>query len=494
MQDMRSTLTERGIVERSPRTKGMLELAIVGTLVIIVGDTQGLSLIPLIGQLQTDFGLSAAQVGWIIAATALSGASAVPTLLRMGDRWGMRKILLGSLAIGTLANVLAAVAPDGQTTLLIARILLGLTGVSTPIMYAILRDRAKSQEELQSGTGILTAATGFGVAIGFLIGGVVVHLDGTARTVFWITAAMSLVVLVAAYLLVPEIDTRTDVPLDVVGVVLLAAGMFAISLGFNKGGEWGWGTGLSVVAAGVVIIALFCVWELRIKHPMVDLRVISNLRVMPAMIATAVLGGALATVASLTTSTFVQTPAAVGYGLTATPLEAAFYLMPIAVFAVIGGSLATFVIRLTSERIAAAGSTLLLIPTFLWMAANHSEPWNYIVGLSIFGACFAVGYAALYAMFLSGARRGEAGLVTGAGSMFIVAAAGGGVTAFTVLLTSKMVTLPANPPVQIPDGQNYALLWLLAAGMAGLCFLLVAITKRPIFSEELAENAVTVGH
>ncbi len=86
----------------------------VAVLVVLLTDTQGLALIPLVGQMKIDFALATTQVGWILTATQLAGAATAPALLRMGEMFGMRKILLGSLVLGAAGNVICAVAPNRQ--------------------------------------------------------------------------------------------------------------------------------------------------------------------------------------------------------------------------------------------------------------------------------------------------------------------------------------------------------------------------------------------
>ncbi len=295
--------TGTAVRDRSSKTSSILSLSVVGILVIVLADTQGLALIPLVGRLGTDFGLTTAQVGWIISATFLAGAATIPTLLRMADMLGMRKILLGSLVLGAIGNVICAAAPNGQGLLLTGRIVVGIGGVSTPLIYAILRAQSRSEREVQRGSGLLSAATGIGGMVGFFVGGVVVHYGGSSRTVFWVTAAFAVVVFAAAYVLIPEITTRTRIPIDVVGMFLVAVGLFSAVLGVSKGNAWGWTSGLTLtlLLGGLGVLVLFCVWELNIKHPMVNLRVIANRRVLPPMIGAAFIGG-FAIYASLSTS------------------------------------------------------------------------------------------------------------------------------------------------------------------------------------------------
>jgi predicted MFS family arabinose efflux permease len=115
MKDVASPgATGTTVPARSSTTASILALSVVAVLVVLLTDTQGLALIPLVGQMKIDFALATTQVGWILTATQLAGAATAPALLRMGEMFGMRKILLGSLVLGAAGNVICAVAPNGQ--------------------------------------------------------------------------------------------------------------------------------------------------------------------------------------------------------------------------------------------------------------------------------------------------------------------------------------------------------------------------------------------
>jgi MFS family permease len=124
------------------------------------------------------------------------------------------------------------------------------------------------------------------------------------------------------------------------------------------------------------------------------------------------------------------------------------------------------------------------------MSANHSEAWNYLVGLAFVGFGFGVAYAALYAMYLSGARLGESGLVTGAGQLVVGLVGAIGTTIYTAILTANITVVSTDPPVAVPSAHGYTNLWLVPALFAVGAVLLVGITRSVIFRQELAENTV----
>jgi MFS family permease len=137
-------------------------VAVLGGVILLVADAWGLSLIPLVANLEKVYSLSASEAAWVLAVAGLVAAGFVPTLARLGDRLGMRPLVLASLAVAVLGNLICAVAP-GFVLLLIGRALLGLSA-ALPLVYALIRVRGTSASRVTRGIAILTAAAGVGVA------------------------------------------------------------------------------------------------------------------------------------------------------------------------------------------------------------------------------------------------------------------------------------------------------------------------------------------
>jgi MFS family permease len=108
----------------------------------------------------------------------------------------MRRLVLGSLVVSVLGNMLSAVAHDFPL-FVASRAVLGLSA-AIPLVYAILRARSRSELRTNRGVGLLTVATGAGVAVSFLISGLVVQANGSVRMVFWVMAALSVLALALA--------------------------------------------------------------------------------------------------------------------------------------------------------------------------------------------------------------------------------------------------------------------------------------------------------
>ena len=129
--------------ERRIRALGLnpeTAIALVGSIMILGADAQSLSLIPLTGQLQQAYGLSPSQASWVLSSSAIAGAAVSPTMVRLGDRFGMRGLILVGLLISTVGSLITA-STHGFTPLIIGRGLLGFSA-ALPLAFALLRLRA----------------------------------------------------------------------------------------------------------------------------------------------------------------------------------------------------------------------------------------------------------------------------------------------------------------------------------------------------------------
>ncbi len=99
----------------------------------------------------------------------------------------------------------------------------------------------------------MSATLGVGGAIGLPLSAWIV--DGRDwHVLFWVAAALALVVLVSVWFLVPHVQHTTSGRFDAVGAVGLAVGLVAFLVGISKASTWGWTDArtLGAIVAGLV--------------------------------------------------------------------------------------------------------------------------------------------------------------------------------------------------------------------------------------------------
>ena len=178
--------------------------------------------------------------------------------------------------------------------------------------------------------------------------------------------------------------------LDVPGVVLLGSGIAGLLLVLAEGPGWGWAsaTTLACAVASAALLAAWARWELRARHPLVDLRLLRRRPVLAANVTAFGVAVGFYPLASLVVR-FVQTPPAAGYGFGASVLVAGLMLTPFSVASFAASKIAARVARRTSPELVVAASCVVLIASMtLFLVARDSYP-DIVVIMALAG--FGVG-------------------------------------------------------------------------------------------------------
>ncbi|MER3467921.1 MAG: hypothetical protein C4312_05060, partial [Thermoflexus sp.] len=142
---------------------------------------------------------------------------------------------------------------------------------------------------------------------------------------------------VLVHLLVPESPIKTPSRLDVPGALLLSAGLGSLLLALTEGNTWGWGSPpiAGLFASAAVLLAAWGAVELRVKEPMVDMRMLARRPVLFSNL-TGLLAGFAMFGSFVLVPNFVETPRglpaelarAVDYGFGASTTTTGLYLLP----------------------------------------------------------------------------------------------------------------------------------------------------------------------
>ncbi len=216
-------------------------------------------------------GVSALQ--WVVNGYALTFAALMLGMGMLGDRYGRRRVMLGGLGVFIGGSLFGALATS-VSALVAARIIMGVgAAASEPGTLSIIRHLYPERRRRARALGVWSAVAGLALAMGPVLGGVLVGL-GTWRYVFWFNLIAGLLVLLAAHLTVPESADPQAGRIDVAGLVLLPLALGTAIFAVIHGETTGYSDPavLTLFVAGAIAAALFVLVERRSRSPIFELR------------------------------------------------------------------------------------------------------------------------------------------------------------------------------------------------------------------------------
>lgn len=222
-----------------------------------------------------ELGLSSSGMQWVVNAYLLALAAFFAFGGRLSDIIGHRRVMLLGTLLFVVSSVLCGCVPAGdlaQTWLIIFRATQGLgAALMFPAALAVVI-AVFPVEKRGRALALFFGLSGALTAVGPLLGGWLTAW--TWRAIFWVNVPIAVIALVlAAMAHIP--GTRRREKLDVPGAVLVAAGMGLSVLGFQQASAWGWSSVATwaCVVGGIVVLAVFCRYELGVAEPLIRLQV-----------------------------------------------------------------------------------------------------------------------------------------------------------------------------------------------------------------------------
>lgn len=221
--------------------------------------------------IRDDLDASFGELQWVIDAYALTLAATLLAAGTLADRHGRRAVFVAGLLVFTASSALCGGAGSGAA-LDVAR---GLQGIGAAAMFACsLALLAHEFRGAERGVafGVWGAITGAALAIGPLVGGLLV--DGAGwRWIFLVNVPLGLALAWLALRVVPESRDEQARPLDLPGMATFAVACFLATFALIRGNEDGWGSApiAGALAAAAVALIAFVAIERRAEEPMLPL-------------------------------------------------------------------------------------------------------------------------------------------------------------------------------------------------------------------------------
>jgi MFS family permease len=400
-----------------------------------------------LGDLETDVSAGVIPLQWVINAYALVFASLMLIGGSLADRFGRKWVMLAGIVIFCAGSVMCAVAP-GVSMVIGGRAVMGIgAAASEPGTLSVIRQLYPDRRERARALGVWSAVSGLALALGPVIGGLLVGLDGW-RLVFWFNLALGAVLGAAVVAFVPDSKDPSPGRLDLGGFVLGTGGIFCLVFASISGEYHGYGTWWITalfVAGGLALIA-FVVVESRVSSPMLNPRYLKPPMVKVALFAAfAVYFGVFAI--------FFLTALYLDIALQFSGWKLAGMFAPMALAIVVGGLLAgPWVARLGSRQpmiagcaLAAGGIALARVEITRLPLPQHGDvsTTQFLIlafALALAGLGFGVTVVPLTSAVLSNIPARHSGIAASATNTARQLGAVVGVAALGAIVNARLVT------------------------------------------------------
>ena len=450
--------------------------------------------------IQTDLGMSNAELQWVVNAYALLFGGFLLLGGRAGDLIGRKRIFLLGVIVFTLASVVCGIA-QSETWLIVARGVQGLgAALVSPAALSIVTTTFKEGRERTRAMGVWAAIAVGGGAVGLLLGGILTETLSWPW-IFFVNGPVGIAAFVLSLWLIPESkDEKPHQTFDLAGAVTVTAGLIALVWGIVRSGEAGWGSTevIGALTAAAVLLAAFVILEHRSPEPLVRLSIFSVRTVRGANVAMFIVAAGLFAMFFFNT---LYLQRVLGYS----PLDAGLAFLPFTLGIIIGAGLSQRFLPMIGARevpliglvLAAAGVLL-----FLRLTADGASYWvDLLPGIMLTSIGMGLTFVPVTLIATSGIPDGDAGLASG---LFNTSQQIGGALGLAVLSTiatsrttgviEKLGRAPSesDTATALVDGFHLSWIGTSALLLAGAVFILVLLRRRDVAAASRGEAAPAV--
>ncbi|WP_462375248.1 MFS transporter [Rhodococcus erythropolis] len=458
-------------------------LCLSGTVVAL----QQTMVIPLLPDFPKILGVSADDASWLVTVTLLTSAVATPIVSRLADMFGKRRMMLISMTMIVVGSLVAAIGGN-FVALLIGRGLQGFAISMIPVGISIMRDELP-KEKVASATALMSATLGIGSALGLPLSGLIFeHLGWPA--IFWLSAIVGVLLIIAVAVVVPESSVRTRGKFDFLGAVMLSTALTAILLAISKGARWGWTSELTLLmfVIGIVTLALWFPYELRVTQPMVDLRTSAKRPVLLTNVASILVGFSMYA-NNLSTTQQLQMPKISGYGFELGVMAAGLCMIPAGLAMVFFAPVSANITKRFGAKITLiVGGTVLALAYIARVFLTGSIAL-IIISAAVVSIGTAIAYSAMPMLIMRSVPITETASANGLNSLLRSVGTSTSSAVVAAMLTSMVI--PSGPGEGLPSIDAFKNIFWLAALAAVAAAAAAAFIPRRGAKPETALRPVT---
>ncbi|KAL0262744.1 hypothetical protein SLS55_001716 [Diplodia seriata] len=379
----------------------------VATMAIAMSSLLNGAITVLTSQVQTDLGMTTAELTWLAGSSSLASGSFLLFFGRLADLFGRKTLFIGSMA---LFAVFALAAGFSQTPLQID-ILNGVMGLmsaaSVPPAQGMLGNIYQRPSKRKNKVfACFSAGNPMGFVFGSIFSGIATQLFNW-RASFFLLAIIYVVVVAIALFSVPVDHTQKEKmsvqalkKFDVVGTILTVAGigLFSGALSLGSDAPQGWKTPyvLVLLILGALLILSFVYWERWCAHPLVPMSIWRD-RDFSLVISVLLLGFLAFPIMAFWIALYMQKVRHYS------ALLVAVHMLPMAIGGIVVNVVAGLVMHRVSNTLLMAVGATAYVASFLLMGLQHADSsyWAFTFPallLAVVGADFEFCVANMYVM------------------------------------------------------------------------------------------------
>lgn len=399
---------------------------------------------------------------WMLMGYLVVTAVLVVPFGRLGDMYGRVRIYNLGFVVFTVAAIALSFDPfqlgGGAVWLIGWRVVQGVGGAMLMASSsAILTDAfPANQRGMALGTNMVAAVAGS--FLGLLIGGFLSEWHWKA--IFWVGVPIGVVGTIWSYRSLKELGVRTAGRLDWAGTLTFGLGLTVLLIGITYGiqpygdSTTGWTSPwvLGSIALGLLLLVAFCIVELNVPSPMVDIRLFKS-----AAFGMGNLAGLMSSVGRgglqfmlIIWLQGIWLPLH-GYSFESTPLWAGIYLLPVTVGFLVAAPLAGSLSDRIGARPLTVGGMLLMAVTFvaLLLIPVNFDYWLFAILVFLNGLGGGIFTAPNTAAIMSSVPAGQRGAASGVRSTFFNA---GNSLSIGIFFSLMIVGLANTLPTALTTG------------------------------------------
>lgn len=431
-------------------------------------------------------------ISWIITTLLLVGGSTQPLAGKLADKFGAKQVLLTMAAAYLAGSIVCALAPN-LAILLLGRGLQACIWALPAVAYAMFR-LTFPPRLVPIAVGML--ATGLGIGIIFcplLFGWMLQHYS--FRSVFWFSAAYTVVVSLPIALLVPNTaPSQRGRAVGATGMLLFTALAGAILLGVSRGGAWGWFSAptLGCLAAAIVAALLFARSQHHSADPFLDFKFIRSQGVRSSLLIAFLLSIPLGGYTYIIPQMLLNTGSTGGYAFALTALAVGLYTLPQAIASTIAAPTGGYLsMRISPRSVVLASAILLTLSCLAFALDTHATLLHVMVIGAIEGIAFGFFYSSIGNLMIEAIPASVTGTGTGVMSCFESIGNAAAIAIVSNLLLSHSVAPSGHAhPALLPAGFRSGFFFMAAASAIAIVSAFVMRHGRRPATGGLAHQAL----